>query len=48
MTRYDELIKQLKSAKTESEKEEIAVQIKALKTYEDAYRYNAKEMELLS
>lgn len=48
MTRYEELIEQLKLAKTDAEKEEIAIQIKALKTYEDAYRYNAKEMELLS
>lgn len=48
MTRYDELMAQLKKALTEAEKEELAAQIKALKTYEDAYKYNAKEMELLS
>lgn len=48
MNRYDELIEQLKNAQTEKEKQEIAIQIKALKIYEDAYRYNAKEMERLS
>lgn len=49
MNRYDELIEHLKNAQTEKEKqEEIAIQIKALKIYEDAYRYNAKEMERLS
>lgn len=48
MKRYDELIERLKAAQSEAEKEKIAIQIKALKTYEDAYRYNAKEMELLS
>ena len=48
MTRYEELIAQLKAAKTEPEKQNIAVKIKALKVYEDAYKYNAKEMEQLS
>ena len=48
MTRYDQLIEQLKAAKTEADKQEIAIQIKALKVYEDAYKYNAKEMDLLS
>lgn len=48
MTRYEELIAQLKAAKIESEKQNIAVKIKALKVYEDAYKYNAKEMEQLS
>ena len=48
MTRYEELVEQLKLAKTDAEKEEIAIRIKALKVYEDAYKYNAKEMELLS
>lgn len=48
MTRYEELIAQLKAAQTESEKQNIAVKIKALKVYEDAYKYNAKEMERLS
>lgn len=43
MTRYEELIAQLKAAQTESEKQNIAVKIKALKVYEDAYKYNAKE-----
>ena len=47
-TRYAELMEQLKAAKTEAEKEEMASQIKALKTYEDAYRYHARQMELLS
>jgi len=48
MKRYDELMKALKEAKTEEEKRIIKIKIKALKTYEDAYKYNAKEMELLS
>ena len=48
MTQYDELMEQLKKATTASEKEELAAKIKALKAYEDAYKYNAKEMELLS
>lgn len=48
MTRYDELMEALKAASTEEEKKEIIIKIKALKAYEDAYRYNAKEMEILS
>lgn len=48
MERYDELMEQLKQATTEEEKQSIIIKIKALKTYEDAYKYNAKEMELLS
>lgn len=48
MTRYDELMAALKKANTEKEKEELIIKIQALKAYEDAYKYNAKEMELLS
>lgn len=48
MTRYDELMTALKNAKTAQEKEELIIKIQALKAYEDAYKYNAKEMELLS
>lgn len=48
MKRYDELMKALKEAKTPEEKKTIKTKIKALKVYEDAYKYNAKEMELLS
>jgi len=48
MKRYDELMKALKEAKTQEERKEIKIKIKALKVYEDAYKYNAKEMELLS
>ena len=48
MTRYDELMATLKKATTDEEKQNIIIKIKALKAYEDAYRYNAKEMELLS
>ena len=48
MKRYDELMAALKQATTEEEKKIIMIKIKALKTFEDAYKYNAKEMELLS
>ena len=48
MTRYDELMNALKKAKTDDEKQELIIKIKALKAYEDAYKYNAKEMEILS
>lgn len=48
MTRYDELMAALKKAVTDKEKEELIIKIQALKAYEDAYKYNAKEMELLS
>lgn len=48
MTRYDELMAALKKATTEQEKEDLIIKIQALKAYEDAYKYNAKEMELLS
>ncbi len=48
MKRYDELMAALKQAKTEEEKKSIMIKIQALKAYEDAYKYNAKEMELLS
>lgn len=48
MTRYDELMNALKKAKTKEEKQDLIIKIKALKTYEDAYKYNAKEMEILS
>ena len=48
MERYDELMKALKEAKTPVERKKIIIKIKALKVYEDAYKYNAKEMELLS
>ena len=48
MTRYDELMQQLKIATTEEEQKRIIDKITALKAYENAYRYNAKEMELLS
>lgn len=48
MTRYDELMAALKKATTPKEKEDLIVKIQALKAYEDAYKYNAKEMELLS
>ena len=48
MKRYDELMKALKEAKTPEERKKIISKIQALKVYEDAYKYNAKEMELLS
>ena len=48
MKRYDELMQALKNAKTPEEKKIIITKIQALKVYEDAYKYNAKEMELLS
>lgn len=48
MERYDELMKALKEAKTPEEKKSIEIKLLALKVYEDAYKYNAKEMELLS
>jgi hypothetical protein len=48
MKSYDELMVELKKATDQKQKEEIIIQIKALKAYEDAYKYNAKEMELLS
>lgn len=48
MTRYDELMAALKKATTPEEKKDLIVKIQALKAYEDAYKYNAKEMELLS
>ena len=38
----------MSKAKTQEERKEIKIKIKALKVYEDAYKYNAKEMELLS
>jgi len=48
MTRYDELMSALKKAETTEEKQALIIKIKALKAYEDAYKYNAKEMEILS
>lgn len=48
MKRYDELIEQLKNAKTEEEKQEIESRLLALKAFHDAYTFNAKQMELLS
>lgn len=48
MTRYEELMAALKKAETDEEKHALIIKIKALKAYEDAYKYNAKEMEILS
>lgn len=48
MKTYEQLIEELKTAKTDQERQHIKEQIIAIKTYNDAYTFNAKEMKLLS
>ena len=48
MSKYEKLIDELKNATTEEEKRKIEAKILAIKAYNDAYKYNSKEMDLLS
>ncbi|MDU7245123.1 MAG: hypothetical protein E7K64_01585 [Clostridia bacterium] len=48
MKTYEELMKELKQAQTDKKRQQIKEQLLALKTYNDAYIYNKKEMDRLS